>query len=435
MTTIHQIDSSLYRQSGLTSPKWLSALRTSVCVFFVASIVAPAWAQDSPSLGDVARAARAKHAVEASSERTGTPLPPVAENALVAWQIAGMPAPDMLSEIKWRGIAFLADDAHLDSLMKAHLAPEISAALPRVPSYPDTSNSSEVPEELIRASQAFNAKDYPTVRRILESLVQNNANANVYAALGNVNALSGDWSAAKNGFVQATKLDPSFLYAHIRLADVYYRLEQGSEMKIEAKTALRLQPDNAEARKYLALSAVMESHSSNASADDSAGGNSEDLSDLNGGTNQEAKALNNQAVELTARFQFPKAEPAYLRAIQLDPKVALYYYNLGNMYWKQWGISGGDKWEPAYRQAKVLAPRSLAVRQNLGYAFCKSGRYADAVNEFRELLKVDPTWNMARPCLIEALDNLGRTKEADEVEKEYEQYGGDTHDAPTGPHL
>jgi len=38
------------------------------------------------------------------------------------------------------------------------------------------------------------------------------------------------------------------------------------------------------------------------------------------------------------------------------------------------------------------------------------------------MLSIDPHWNMARPCLIKALDGLGRKQEADQVEMDYKLY-------------
>jgi hypothetical protein len=75
----------------------------------------------------------------------------------------------------------------------------------------------------------------------------------------------------------------------------------------------------------------------------------------------------------------------------------------------------------------------MAVWQNLGYTMCQFNLCSDAVSEFREMLDMDPHWNMARPCLIKALDSVGRRTEADQVEKDYKLYkssddSGDTED-------
>jgi len=160
----------------------------------------------------------------------------------VTWEIAGMAVPDILNELQNRGITFVPDNAQLDLLKGAHVAPEILAALPNVPSHPDGSRSSEVPQTLIAAAQAFSNKDYATARHSLETLVQQNLvqqnqDSNLNAAIGNLNFMSGDLASATNAFLRSAQLDPNFAYAHVRLAQIYYRLEQGSQMKDEAKGA------------------------------------------------------------------------------------------------------------------------------------------------------------------------------------------------------
>ncbi len=401
------------------------------CLALAICAALPVRAQETESVGDAARAFRARRAAQANQDSGHPTQPPLSATTLVTWQIAGMAVPDILNEVQTRGITFVPDNTQLDRLKEARVAPELLAALRNVPSHPDASNSSEPPQALIAAAQAFSGKDYTAARHCLETLVQGNQDANLYAALGNLNFISGDFASAKTAFVRSAELDPSFAYAHVRLAQIYYRLEQGSQVAEEAKQALRLQPTNAEAHKYLALSSTLQMQDSGGAA---AGGNKvEDLSDLKAGSNTEAKDLNNQAIALAQQndwSKFPKAEAAYKRAIELDPNVAMYYYNLGNLY---------TKWRhpqqalAALNQAKALAPRNMAVRQNLGYTMCQFNLFSDAVSEFREMLDMDPHWNMARPCLIKALDSLGRRTEADQVERDYKLYkasddSGDTDD-------
>ena len=109
----------------------------------------------------------------------------------------------------------------------------------------------------------------------------------------------------------------------------------------------------------------------------------------------------------------------------------MYYYNLGNLYTK-WGHP--QQALAALNKAKALAPRNMAVRQNLGYTMCQFNQFSDAVTEFREMLDMDPHWNMARPCLIEALTRMGRQVEANQVKMDYKLYkssddSGDDGDA------
>jgi len=82
----------------------------------------------------------------------------------------------------------------------------------------------------------------------------------------------------------------------------------------------------------------------------------------------------------------------------------------------------------AYKRAKDLAPDDMRIRQNLGAAYCNSGRSEQAVAEFQELLALDSDWNMARMCLYKSLRRLGRMEEAAAVKAEYDKReagGGD----------
>ena len=398
------------------------------CLALAISAVRPVRAQETESVGDAARAFRARRAAQANQDPARPAQPPLSATTLVTWEIAGMAVPDILNEAQTRGITFVPDNTHLDRLKQARVAPELLTALPNVPSHLDVSSSSEVPQTLIAAAQAFSGKDYTAARHAMEGLIRQNQDANLYAALGNLNFISGDFASAKTAFVRSAELDPGFAYAHVRLAQIYYRLEQGSQVAEEAKQALRLQPTNAEARKYLALSSTIQMQDSGGAA--AGAGKVEDLSDLEAGSNKEAKDLNNQGIVLAQQNEWAKAEAAYKRAIELDPNVAMYYYNLGNLY---------TKWRhpqqalAALNKAKALAPRNMAVRQNLGYTMCQFNLFSDAVTEFREMLDMDPHWNMARPCLIKALDSLGRRTEADKVEMDYKLYkssddSGDSED-------
>jgi tetratricopeptide (TPR) repeat protein len=378
--------------------------------------------QETQSVADAARAARARHAQSteetAANVSRATKHAPFSETQLLAWTIAGVSAPAMLAQVQANGIAFPPDDVHLAQLKDAQLPPDLLAALPDVPSQP-ASAPEAVLQPLIAASQSFNSRDYPSARRLLESLTRQSPNADLFAALGNLHSLVRDQNSARTAFERSVQLDPTFVYAHLRLAGVYYNLEDGAQTATEARAVLQLQPGNPQARKYLALSMTVSGTASASSANPEFEGDVEDLSDMKAGSNLEAKDLNNQAIEFAHKHALFPAEAALKHAIELDPDVALYHYNLGWVYgkWPQF-----EKALPAYQKAKALAPRNLAVRQNLGHTLCQLKRWNEAVAEFTEILRMDPTWNMARPCLYDALYNLGRTGEAARVLSEYKKF-------------
>jgi tetratricopeptide (TPR) repeat protein len=375
------------------------------------------------SVAEAARAARARHA-QASSDTpsngtTATKHAPFSQSQLLAWTIAGVSATALLTAVQANGIDFAPDDAHLTSLKDAQLSPDLLTALPTVPSHPRASTLEPVPQPLIAASQAFNLKDYSLSLKLLETLTRQSPNADLFAALGNLQVLVHNQNSAKTAFERSVQLDPTFVYAHLRLAGIYYTLEDGPQATTEARRVLRLQPGNPQARKYLALSMTVDGSSSAAGGHPEFEGDVDDLSDLKAGTNQEAKNLNDKALELAHNHALFPAEVALKRAIELEPNVALYHYNLGWVYTK-WLYQ--DKALASYQKAKVLAPRNLAIRQNIGYTLCQAQRWNEAVAEFSEILSMDPTWNMARPCLYEALYNLGRKNEAARVLNDYSQF-------------
>jgi tetratricopeptide (TPR) repeat protein len=414
----------------LCSKLLLSACFCSLVLAFSLTRRASAQEEETQSVADAARAARARHAQatgdSAQNTTVATKHSPFSQTQLLGWTIAGVSAPALLTEAQANGIAFPADDAHLALLRDAQLPPDLLAALPSVPSHPEPRPPEPIPQPLIAASQSFNSKDYPAARKLLETLVRQSPNADLFAALGNLCFLAHDLNSAKTAFERAVQLDPSFVYAHLRLAGIYYSLEDGAQAATEARTVLQLQPGNPQARKYLALSMTTSGSDSASGGNPEFDGDAEDLSDLKAGTNQEAEDLNNKAIEFTHNHNLFPAEAALKRAIALDPDVALYHYNLGWVYGK-WPYL--DKALAAYQRAKALAPRNLAIRQNIGHTLCEENRWNEAIVEFTDILRMDPTWNMARPCLYAALFNSGRRNEAAQVLVEYRHWN-QTHGVP-----
>jgi tetratricopeptide (TPR) repeat protein len=113
-----------------------------------------------------------------------------------------------------------------------------------------------------------------------------------------------------------------------------------------------------------------------------------------------------------AVWQYCAASARYI----FNPKDWRAFKALGDAYVHQGNIDEGVM---NLQKAKAAAPDRLDIRQNLGAAFCNSGRHADAIVEFEELLQMDPDWNMARRCLAKSLRAVGRLDEAQMVLDEY----------------
>src|SRR5437868_1448336 len=93
----------------------------------------------------------------------------------------------------------------------------------------------------------------------------------------------------------------------------------------------------------------------------------------------------------------------YKRAIELNPSNWMYQ---DNMSVALHFLHRDEESVPFLLAAKQLKPSEMAVRQNLGAYYCNTKQYEKAVVEFQELLAIDPEWNMARGCLIDALIGL-----------------------------
>lgn len=63
-------------------------------------------------------------------------------------------------------------------------------------------------------------------------------------------------------------------------------------------------------------------------------------------------------------------------------------------------------------KARALEPDKSSIREALGRAYFRSGRYADAGEEFAAVVESYPTNDFAHFCLGRSLEKTGRRKEA-----------------------
>jgi tetratricopeptide (TPR) repeat protein len=93
-----------------------------------------------------------------------------------------------------------------------------------------------------------------------------------------------------------------------------------------------------------------------------------------------------------------EALAAFLRAIKLDPNLAIAHSNLGALL----GLKGDMARAVEELEIAVkLDPRSTMAHNNLALAYLKSGRRAQAVAEFQTSLNLDPTQQQVKTQLSE----------------------------------
>jgi Flp pilus assembly protein TadD len=63
-------------------------------------------------------------------------------------------------------------------------------------------------------------------------------------------------------------------------------------------------------------------------------------------------------------------------------------------------------------KAKRLEPNKASIRESLGIAYFRLGRYSEAEAEFRAALEISPVDDYAHYALGRCLEKLGRAKEA-----------------------
>ena len=120
------------------------------------------------------------------------------------------------------------------------------------------------------------------------------------------------------------------------------------------------------------------------------------------------------ALSLTETGKLKEAIEEFKRVIELadknDPKV-LSYYNMGNAYAD---LGEHDQAIESYKQAIKLNPTLSKPHYNLGLAYAASRRTSDAAAEFAEAVKLRPDYAQAHYNLGVAYLQLGKKQEAEE---------------------
>src|ERR1700678_1338140 len=109
------------------------------CLALAISAVRPVRAQETESVGDADRAFRASRAAQANQDPARPAQPPLSATTVVTWEIPGMSVPHIFNQLEEPGITVVPDNAHLDRLKQASVAPALLTALPNVPSHLDVS--------------------------------------------------------------------------------------------------------------------------------------------------------------------------------------------------------------------------------------------------------------------------------------------------------
>ena len=173
-----------------------------------------------------------------------------------------------------RGIAFTVDAATSESLSTAGADPDLlqnlraiesrtvdspttdlpTKALRSINSDPEKVDAVACPASLAHAGELIRQKKYQEAQSILQKLIAADpGNAALQFAMGYVHQQQEDWDEAFDSYQSSQQLMPGLSDVHSRLAYLLYRSDDADDAIAEARTALSIDPRNAEAYRFLGL--------------------------------------------------------------------------------------------------------------------------------------------------------------------------------------
>ncbi len=324
---------------------------------------------------------------------------PVDSVQLMAWLTAGVPSNRLVRVIQERGIPSVPGKEQVHQLESAGADANVIRALnktnvkllPAVTSPISETKTTEIPAVLVQAATAARAQHFHEAELGLrQALTSDPQNAALHFALGAMLRQQERWDDAIDEITRSTQLMPDFPENHSSLAYVFYLVDDPSDSIAEARTALSMDPQNAEAYQFLGLGLFANGqygaavHAFDESlARDSA--NPDTYYDL--------------GITLHADGNLPAAIAAYRHATRLNPAFWQAHSNLGLILHEQGKF---DEAIAEYREAKRLSPQEASVRNNLGNTFCDKGDFNAAMLELRELYRQHPEWEQGHGCLARA---------------------------------
>jgi tetratricopeptide (TPR) repeat protein len=114
-----------------------------------------------------------------------------------------------------------------------------------------------------------------------------------------------------------------------------------------------------------------------------------------------------------------EAEALYLKALEIDPSLAVAHTNLGNIFYRTHRKAAAiERWELALFH-DGMCPEA---HYNLGYAALEAGRPADAANRLQRAVEIDPNFADAHFNLAMALEQLAEPEAAKRAQKHWAAY-------------
>jgi tetratricopeptide (TPR) repeat protein len=238
-------------------------------------------------------------------------------------------------------------------------------------------------------------KNFNAAENKIHALLRDGAdNAALYFVLGTVLRRQDRFDEALDALTESSRLMPRFPETHSQLSYLFYRTDNAEDALAEARTALSMDPANAEAYRYLGLALYAEGH-----YDAALHAFDEALAREPAGSLANADVYFDMGIAHRDQGDLRRAAIAYRRALSLRSDFWEAHSNLGVVLHDQ------GKLEEAiaeYRSAKRLKPDEASVRNNLGNTLCDKEDFDSAITEFKDLYRQSPEWEGGHNCLARA---------------------------------
>jgi len=310
---------------------------------------------------------------------------------VLAWLTAGISNSRLIRLVHERGINFVPTESEIRTLESAGADEKLVLALKRVKSGIVRDARPSIQPALEQASVDAHGRRYHEAELQLRTALRSDSqNAAIHFALAAMLRQQEQWDDAFDELTLSTQLMPDFPENHSSFAYIFYRLDDGPNAIAEARTALSMDPQNAETYQYLGLGLY-----SNGQYSAAVHAFAESL--VRDADNPDT--YYDMGIALQADGNLTSAAAAYRYAIHLRPDFWEAHSNLGLV------LHHDRRFEEAiaeYLQAKRSAPEEASIRNNLGNTYCDKGDFDAAIAELSELYRQHPEWEHGHTCLAQA---------------------------------
>ncbi len=315
---------------------------------------------------------------------------PICNEQIAAWLVADVPSATLVRMVQERGLANVPNKLEIRQLASLGADADLLRTLSAEKTAPAHKDAA-IPEPLLKAAGDVHAGQFHDAELQFRKLVASDPNnAALHFALGTMLSSQGQWDDAFDEITASTRLMPDWAENHTRFAYIFYRLDDGPNAVAEARTALSMDPHDAESYHVLGLGLY-----SNGQYDAAVHAYQESLSR----DPDNADSYYDMAIALQTARNLTAAQLAYTKAIRLRPNFWEAHANLAMTLHEEGRL---DDAEAEYRDAKQLAPEEASVRNNLANTYCDEGKYDQAITELTKLYRDHPEWQEGRGCMASA---------------------------------